>query len=258
MNDAMYIAATGMQAQQTHVNVIANNVANVSTLGFKRSRVNFQDLVQRETPVNGRDGDDIRSPGLNPLGVTVGAIVKQFSAGDIRRTDNPMDIAIQGEGFLEVLQSSGDVAYVRGGSLNVNADGLLATAEGFVLKQRIQVPANTRTLTITEDGQVSAIDANGKDWQLGRLELVTFANPQGLAALGDSAYQATRAAGEPLTAVPGDAGAGRIAQGQLESSNVKLVDEMVQLMLAQRAYEMSVKVVQAADELAGMTNGLRK
>ncbi len=259
MNDAMYIAATGMKAQQTQLNVIANNVANVNTSGFKRSRVNFLDLVQRENGAAApADLAELQAQAAAGAGVNVGAVSRQFSPGDIKSTGNPMDLAIQGEGFFEVLLADGSTAYSRGGSLQVNADNLLVTAEGHVLKQRIQIPADMRSLSISPEGEVVAKDAKSKEWNLGRLELVTFASPAGLVALGDNVYRSGPASGEPLTALPGEAGAGRLAQGQLESSNVKLIDEMVQMMVAQRAYEMNVKVIQAADEVAGLTNNMRK
>jgi flagellar basal-body rod protein FlgG len=259
MNDAMYIAATGMKAQQTHLNVIANNVANVNTSGFKRSRVNFLDLVQRENSANAlAEAAELSAQPSGGAGVNVGTVSRQFAPGDIKTTGNPMDVAIQGEGFFEVVLPDGGTGYSRGGSLQVNADNLLVTAEGHVLKQRLQIPAETRGLTISAEGEVVAKDAKSKDWNLGRMELVTFANPSGLVALGDNVYRSGPASGEPLGAMPGEAGAGRLAQGQLESSNVKLIDEMVQMMVAQRAYEMNVKVIQAADEIAGMTNNLRK
>ncbi|RQO63587.1 flagellar basal-body rod protein FlgG [Paucibacter sp. KBW04] len=256
MNDALYIAATGMQAQQTQLNVIANNVANVNTTGFKRSSVNFHDLVQREgQPADGRES--VLSPAMS-AGVSIGSQLRMFAAGDLKRTESPMDLAIQGNGFIEVLSPDGSTAYSRGGTLQVNADNLLSTSEGFVLKQRIQVPTDVKSLTVGQDGQVVSVDSKGHELNLGRLDVITFANSGALTAAGDNVFRANALAGEPVAGTPGDAGAGRLMQGYLENSNVKLVDEMVQLMVAQRAYEMNVKVIQAADEIAGMTNNLRK
>lgn len=257
MNDAMYIAATGMQAQQTQLTVIANNVANVNTSGFKRSSVSFHDLVNTEAaaPI---DSAPSRAALHASAGVAAGTAIRQFAAGDLKHTGNPLDVAIQGSGFIEVLLADGSTAYSRGGTLHVNADNLLATAEGHVLKQRIQMPADARSFAIDADGQVSATDGLSKEWSLGRIDLVTFANPSALTAMGDNVYRPSAEAGDALVANPGEGGAGRLVQGQLESSNVKLTDEMVQLMVAQRAYEMNVKVIQAADEIAGMTNNLRK
>lgn len=257
MNDAMYIAATGMQAQQTQITVIANNVANVNTSGFKRSSVSFHDLVNTEAAVP-LDSAPSRAALHASAGVAAGAATRQFAAGDLKHTGNPLDVAIQGSGFIEVLLADGSTGYSRGGTLHVNADNLLATAEGHVLKQRIQMPADARSFAIAADGQVTATDGQSKEWSLGRIDLVTFANPAALAAMGDNVYRLSAEAGDALVATPGEAGAGRLVQGQVESSNVKLTDEMVQLMVAQRAYEMNVKVIQAADEIAGMTNNLRK
>lgn len=258
MNDALYIAATGMQAQQTQVNVIANNVANVNTAGFKRSSVNFHDLVHTEAMASSADRELARAGAPTGAGVAIGTVSKQFAAGDLKHTGNPMDVAVQGAGFIEVLLGDGSTGYSRGGTLQVNADGLLTTAEGYVLKQRIQMPTDARSFSVANDGQVTASDGKARDWSLGRIDLVTFASPSALTAMGDNVYRAPPQAGDALVATPGEGGAGRIVQGQLEASNVKLIDEMVQLMVAQRAYEMNVKVIQAADDIAGLTNNLRK
>jgi flagellar basal-body rod protein FlgG len=259
MNDALYIAATGMQAQQTQLNVIANNVANVNTAGFKRSSVNFHDLVHTQAAAaSAVDNELARAGSLTGAGVAIGTVSKQFAAGDLKQTGSAMDVAIQGNGFIEVVLGDGSTGYSRGGTLHVNADNLLATAEGYVLKQRIQMPTDARSLSLATDGQVTASDGKSRDWSLGRIDLVTFANPSALSAMGDNLYRAPAQAGDPLVATPGEGGAGRLMQGQLEASNVKLIDEMVQLMVAQRAYEMNVKMIQAADEVASLTNNLRK
>lgn len=259
MNDAMYIAATGMQAQQTQLDVIANNVANVSTPGFKRGSVNFSDLVHRAATDGAPDAATAQPlPGLSGAGVAIGAVGKQFAPGDLTRTGNAMDLAIQGAGFIEVLLPDGSTGYSRGGTLQINADRMLSTVDGYVLKQRIQVPTGATGVTIAATGEVTAADAHGASRSLGRIDLVTFANPAALLAQGDNVYRAAPDAGDALVAVPGEAGAGNLAQGQLEQSNVKLVDEMVQLMVAQRAYEMNVKVIQAADDIASMVNNIRK
>lgn len=258
MNDALYIAATGMQAQQTQVNVIANNVANVNTSGFKRSSVNFHDLVHTEAALSPAGTELARAGALTGAGVAIGTVSKQFAAGELKHTGNPMDVAVQGNGFIEVLLGDGSTGYSRGGTLHVNADGLLTTAEGYVLKQRIQMPTDARSFSVGSDGQVTASDGRARDWSLGRIDLVTFASPSALTAMGDNVYRAPPQAGDALVATPGEGGAGRLMQGQLEASNVKLIDEMVQLMVAQRAYEMNVKVIQAADDIASLTNNLRK
>ncbi len=260
MNDALYIAATGMQAQQAALDVIANNVANVNTTAFKRGRVSFADLVNRAAADDGTElaSTAKASTAAQAAGVVIGAVSKQFSAGELRKSDDPMHLAIQGEGFLEVTLPDGSSAYMRGAGLVVNAEHLLATREGLALKQRVQVGNDLQQLAVAPDGQVTAKDDKGREWNLGRLELTMFANPTGLTPLGDNLYRAAGPAGEALVASPGESGAGRMALGFEEASNVKLVDEILQMMVAQRAYEMNVKVIQAADEIAGMVNNLRK
>lgn len=257
MNDALYVAATGMKAQHAQLEVIANNVANVNTPAFKRASVRFSDLVSQSP--TGPEAAALPERTLQTLaGVGVAGVQRQFSPAELRRTGDPMSLAVQGEGFIEVLQADGTTAYLRGATLQINGDRLLASADGHVLRQRIHVPQDATGVSIAADGQVSARDDKGREWGLGRLELALFSNPGALAPLGENLFRATPSAGEPLILPPSEGGAGRLMQGYQEASNVKLVDEMVQLMVAQRAYEMSVKVVQAADEMAGLTNNLRK
>jgi flagellar basal-body rod protein FlgG len=256
MNDALYIAATGMQAHQAQVDAVANNVANVNTPGFKRVRVSFQDVVQQTQ--NGTARVASGAAVADGAGVSLQSLSRQFEAGELKRTDSAMDLAIQGAGFFEVVGADGASAFVRGGTLSIGPDGYLGLGEGYQLKQRIQVPNDVRSITINPDGEVFGDDGRTKERALGRIDLVTFANPRALQALGANLYRATPQAGDPLFAPASEGGAGRIVQGQLEQSNVKLIDEMVQMMVAQRAYEMNVKVIQAADEIAAMTNNLRK
>lgn len=258
MNDALYVAATGMRAQTAQLDAIANNVANMATPGYKRATVRFGDLVA-PSPV----GDPMAAASADNLptalaGVTVQSLMRHFAPGDLRRSDDRMQLAIQGDGFLEVQLADGSTAYWRGGRLEVNADRLLTTADGQVLRQRIQVPPEVTQVQVGEDGQVLAQDEAGRRWSLGRLELTVFAQPGALRALGQGLWQAQPAAGDAQSLTAGEDGAGTLKQGYIEGSNVQLGDEMVQLMVAQRAYEMSVKVMQAADEVAAMTNNLRK
>jgi len=262
MFDALAIAATGMQAQQQHVETIANNLVNANTTAFKKGRVSFSELLTRGAASPGV-GDEGRAGAaamstMMPAGVGVVAVGKVFEQGELKKTGSPMDLAIEGEGFLEVTLPGGESAFTRGGTLQVK-DGVLLTAAGHALKRSITVPADTRSLSINADGRVMATTASQKDAiELDQLELVRFANPAMLAAQGDSLYRPTDAAGQPVPSRPGEEGAGTFAQGFLESSNVKMVDEVVGLMMAQRAYEASVKLIQAADEMAGMVNNLRK
>jgi flagellar basal-body rod protein FlgG len=263
MNDAMYIAATGIQAQKTLLDVVANNVANINTPGFKRASLQFHDLMVAPSAQAAQDG--MATVAAEPeaalrmaAGVAVSSIGKQFDGGELKPTGSAMDLAIKGPGFFEVTLPDGGVAYSRGGTLQINAEGLLATIEGHALKQRIQVPADAKALTIAADGQVQMQATSGHVQSLGRIDLIQFANPSALQPIGDKLYQASAGTGEALVLPAAEGGAGSFAQGYLESSNVKLVDEMVHLMMAQRAYEMNVKVMQAADELASLTNNLRK
>lgn len=253
MNDALYIAATGMKAQTAQLDSIANNVANASTPGFKRSSLRFGDLMATglAAPV---DGDLLASP----AGVKIANVQRSFAAGELRKTDDTMALAIQGDGFLEVQLPDGSPAFVRSARLEISADRMLTTSEGLQLRQHIHVPTDVQRIAVAEDGQVQGVDDAGRTTSLGRIDVAVFASPSGLNPAGDGLWLASARSGEAVVSAAGEAGAGRLKQGYQESSNVQLVEEMVQLMVAQRAYEMSVKVMQAADEVAGMTNNLRK
>ncbi|HVZ46130.1 MAG TPA: flagellar basal-body rod protein FlgG [Ramlibacter sp.] len=265
MFDALAIGATGMQAQQTNVETIANNLANVNTVGFKKARVGFADLMVREAAaVAAPNADDLRAGALAAAprmgaGVAVASTAKVFDAAEEKKTDSPLDLAIRGDGFVEVTMPDGSSAFTRGGTLKVNKDGLLATAAGYPLKASIAIPDNAQSLVIGGDGRVQVrLPNQANAVEVGRIELVRFASPGLLAALGDNLYRASPGSGEPIPVRPGEDGAATFAQGFLEGSNVKMVDEMVNLMLAQGAYGACVKVVQAADEMLGLVNNLRK
>jgi flagellar basal-body rod protein FlgG len=259
MIDALYIGATGMAAQQTAVDTISNNLANVNTSAYKKSRVSFEDMVYRSL-VSKNILESVDQPdSKRGSGVAVTGVGKLFTLGDLKQTDNVFDVAIKGQGFLEVLMPDGNVAFTRAGTLEINRDGLLAAPGGNPLKQMIRVPPDTTQLTIDANGMVRAIVPNEKDAvELGQLELAMFPNPAGLNPAGDNLYLATDASGVASFSKPGEDGTGLLAQGYLEASNVKLVDEMVSLMLAQRAYEVNAKVVQAADDMLAMSNNLRR
>lgn len=265
MFDALSIGATGMQAQQLSVETIANNLANVNTVGFKKGRIDFADLMVRESAnAPSPSVEDLRVGVLAGTarlgaGVAVSSLAKVFDMGDLKKTDSQFDLAIQGEGFLEVTLPDGSAAFTRAGTLKVNKDGMLATFAGHALKPAIAVPDKAEALIIGRDGRVQVRLQNQPDLvELGQLELVRFNGAGMLTALGDNLYRASDASGDPISLRPGEEGTGTLAQGYLEASNVKMVDEMVNLMLAQRAYEASVKVVQAADEMLGLVNNLRK
>lgn len=264
MFDALYIGATGMQAQQFNIDTIANNLANVNTTGYKKGRINFSDLMVRDTSRMAALGNDAASGLLSPssrlgAGVGIASLAKMFDMGDLKKTDSAFDVTIQGEGFIEVVMPDGSRAYTRGGTLKMNKDGQLATQAGFPLKPGIVIPDNTQTLIIQPDGRVQAKVGNqATPTDIGVLELVRFNSPQGLLAQGDNLYRSSEASGDAIAAKPGEDGVGALSQGYLEGSNVKLVEEMVNLMIGQRVYEANVKVVQASDEMLGMINGLRK
>lgn len=254
MNDALYIAATGMKSQTAQIDAIANNVANASTPGYKRSQLRFGDLMV-VSPVGTAESGNAAA---TPAGVVLAGELRSFASGELRRVDDTMAVAIQGEGFLELTLPDGSAVYARGGHLELNAERLLTAADGLALKPRIHVPSDMQQLQIRADGEVLGMDEQGRSTSLGRLDLVSFARPAGLAPMGNGLWRATASSGEAITAPAGEAGTGRLQQGYQEASNVQLVEEMVLLMAAQRAYEMNVKVIQAADEIASMTNNLRK
>jgi flagellar basal-body rod protein FlgG len=257
MFDALYIGATGMQAQQSHVDAIANNLANVNTPGFKKNRVSFSDLVVSGVAA-GQQGLTVAG-GVAGAGVRIASVAKVFEGGELKKTDAPLDLAILGDGFLELAMSDGTRAYARGGTLKVNADGQLANHTGIPLKPGISIPDNAEALLISSGGRVQVrLPGQTVPADVGQLEVVRFPNTQGLAAQGANVYRATESSGEPIGGRAGEDGIGALAQGFLESSNVKLVEEMVDLMVAQRAYEASVKLVQATDDMLAMVNALRK
>jgi flagellar basal-body rod protein FlgG len=265
MQDALQIAATGMQAQQLHVDTIANNLANVATTGFKRARVSFHDLVTRVADASIASSAPTESSGsLSAMshagvGVSVASVSRHFDGGELRQTESMYDLAIAGEGFVEVAMPDGTRAFTRGGVLRVNGDGLLATGSGQPLAGAIAVPDNMETLLIDAEGRVQAkVHGQSRPVDLGMLSLVRFMAPGALAVGGDGLYRPTEQSGEAIGGRAGEDGLGVFRQAHLEGSNVKMVDEMVGLMVAQRAYEASVNVARAADEMLGMVNNLRK
>jgi flagellar basal-body rod protein FlgG len=259
MIEAIYIGATGMNAHQTAVDVISNNLTNVNTTAYKKGRVTFEDLMYRTAASRDLLDTVLSSQGKSGIGTAIGSVSKSFTLGELKKTENALDVAINGAGFLEVSLPDGNSAFTRAGALEVTSEGLLAVSGGHPLKPMIRVPAETRELFIDQDGRVRArLAPNTVPEEIGRIELVNFVNPGGLNPVGENLYLATERSGESLFAKPGEDGTGLLAQGFLESSNVSLVEEMVNLVMAQRAYEMSTKVVQAADEIMAMSNNLRR
>jgi flagellar basal-body rod protein FlgG len=262
MSRALSIAASGMQAQALNIDVISNNIANVSTTGFKRSRADFQDLLYqnlRPAGATSASGSQI------PTGIQLGqgtrpvATQKLFIQGDYQLTENQLDMAIEGDGFFQITQPNGEIAYTRSGAFKLNSDGNVVTSDGFELEPAISVPQDAVSITVGTDGTVSILQANEfEPVEIGAIELARFANPAGLSSIGRNLYLQTGASGEAITGTPGEDGIGTISQGYLEMSNVSVVDEMVNMITAQRAYEINSKSIQAADEMLQMANNLKR
>jgi flagellar basal-body rod protein FlgG len=257
MIDALYIGATGMQAQQQHVDVIANNLANVNTSGFKKNRVLFQDAYYRAQQLSA--SGDANQAILLGMGTLIASNNKSFLQGDVKATESPLDLAIRGNGFFEVLLPDGSSAYTRHGALKVNENGVLATVSGYELKQQIEIPVDSIEVVIDASGKVSSRTSKDNALaEIGQIELSSFSNSEGLKPVGDNLFTVTDSAGQLAVSKPGEDGLGTLAQGYLEGSNVKLSEEMVNLVLAQRAYELSAKVIQASDEMLSISNNLRR
>jgi len=250
---SLYTSATGMDAQQLRMDTIAHNLANTSTTGFKRVRAEFEDLLSETLRTAGPPdprGGNAPSPLQVGLGVRTGATTRTFGQGELLTTNRPLDVAIEGAGFFRVQRASGDAAYTRAGNFNLDATGRLVTTHGEVVEPGITVPKDTEELTIRRDGTVLAKVANTTDpVELGQIELYTFANPGGLSSLGSNLFQETPGSGEALRQKPGEQGAGALTQGYLEGANVKAVEEMIDMIATQRAYELNSKVIQTADQM---------
>jgi len=259
---AMNTAATGMMAQQTNVEVISNNIANQNTTGFKSQRAEFQDLLYQTARRGGATSSDTGT--IVPEGVQVGLGVKTAAVnrittqGNLLQTSNPLDLAIQGRGFFQILQPDGTTAYTRDGSFAMSPTGEIVTADGFVVQPGITIPQNTISVTINANGQVQALVAGQTTPQIvGQLQLANFPNEAGLEALGNNLLLETPASGQPTTGNPGATGFGSLNQGMLESSNVDIVSEITNLITAQRAYEMNSKVIQSTDQMLQTLNQIQ-
>ncbi len=250
---SLWIAKTGLDAQQMQLDVIANNLANVSTNGFKRSRAVFEDLLYqtlRQPGAQSSQSSQLPSGLQLGTGVRPVATEKIFTQGNLQQTGNPLDLAIRGNGFLQVLQPDGSTAYTRDGAFQVDAQGVLVTASGFPVQPQITIPANVQSITIGQDGTVSVQQAGAaKPTQVGTIQLVGFVNPAGLQSAGENLYQETAASGSPSASTPGTNGLGRLSQGFLETSNVNVVEELVSMIQAQRAYEINSKAITTSDQM---------
>jgi flagellar basal-body rod protein FlgG len=253
MYPALWIAKTGLDAEQTRMSVIANNLANVNTTGFKRERAVFEDLMYqniRQSGANSTEDTTLPSGLYLGTGVRTVATQKLHSQGNLVQTGNSLDVAVQGNGYFQVTHPDGSIVYSRDGSFGMDSSGQLVTQNGYQLEPTITVPPNTLSLTIGSDGTVSAtIAGNTAPTQIGSITLAQFTNPSGLEAIGDNLYRETAASGSPQVETPGQNGAGTLAQGSLESSNVNVVEELVNMIETQRAYEMNSKAISTTDNM---------
>ncbi|MBI5491372.1 MAG: flagellar basal-body rod protein FlgG [Deltaproteobacteria bacterium] len=259
---ALWTASTGMEAQQLNIDIIAHNLANVNTTGFKKSRADYQDLLYQEIKSAGASS----SPStMVPTGIQVGQGVrtvsteKVFNQGNFKQTDNPLDLAVEGEGFFQVTRPDGTPSYTRTGEFKVDRDGRLVTSDGYVVEPQITIPSDALTVTISADGIVSVTQPGvTTPTQVGNIELARFVNPSGLQANGKNLYTPTAASGDATTGAPGAEGLGTLAQGFLEMSNVSVVEEMVNMIAAQRAYEINSKSIQTTDEMLQTANAMKR
>ena len=260
MMRSLWSAATGMIAQQLNIDTISNNLANVNTIGFKKSRAEFEDLIYQSHKIAGSiTQGDVRVPtGIQVgLGVRPTTVHKFFSQGDYQNTSNPLDMAIEGDGFFQVMVGD-EVAYTRAGAFKLNQDGTVVSANGYVLQPEFTVPAETKHISITEGGTITALDANGEELATADIPLYTFINPAGLEARGKNLYTPTEASGEATEGEPGVDNTGTIAQGFLEMSNVEVVEEMVGMIVGQRAYEVNSKAIQTSDQMLQIAVQLKR
>ena len=262
MIPALYSASSGMQAQQLNLDTIANNLANVNTTGFKKTRVDFQDLLYQTFRAPGLSGSQ---GNIIPTGIQVGlgarpvATQRIFSQGDFQQTENPLDLVIEGDGFFQVQRPDGTTGFTRAGAFKKDGTGRLVTSDGSVLTPNIVIPADAKNITIGSDGTVSVAIAGAAAGQtLGTIQIAQFVNPGGLLSVGRNLFVPTAASGAATIGTPGTAGFGTLSQGFLELANVKVVDEMVNMITSQRAYEANSKAIQTADEMLSISNSLRR
>jgi len=262
MQRSLFIAATGMEAQRLNIDVISNNLANVNTTGFKKSRADFQELLYqgiKSAGASSAEGAELPSGIQVGLGVKPAAVQKMFQQGDFVSTGNSLDMVIEGQGFFQITKPDGEIAYTRAGALKLDSQGKIVNSDGYALEPAITIPANTLQITITQDGTVSALQAgNSAPTQVGQIQLAQFINPGGLNAIGKNMFLPTAASGEATAGNPGTDGLGTINQGFLELSNVNIVEEMVNMIVSQRAYEINSKVVQSSDEMLATANNIKR
>jgi flagellar basal-body rod protein FlgG len=258
---SLFTAATGMEAQQLRMDVISNNLANASTIAFKKNRPEFEDMLAetiRGATTATPNGGSNPAPMEVGLGVRTGATTRSLGQGDVNITNNPLDLAIEGSGYFRVQRPNGVLAYTRAGNFRVDATGRIVTQHGELLEPGITIPPDTISLAIKADGTVQATVAGRQQpTDLGQIEVYTFTNAAGLSGLGYNLFAQNAVSGDAVRARPGEQGAGTIAQGQLEASNVKAVEEMIDMIACQRAYEMNSKVIQTADQMLQRLTSIR-
>lgn len=253
MNAALWAAKTGLDAQQTEMAVISNNLANVNTTGFKQDRAVFEDLLyQNQTQAGANTSQTTQSPSGMSIGtgVQVVATEKDYSQGSLTQTGNPLDVAIQGQGFFQIQMPDGTLAYTRDGTFQTNAQGQLVNSSGYLVQPGITIPQGAQSVTIGSDGTVSVtLAGQSAATQIGQIQLANFINPPGLQPIGQNLLTQTAASGSPQTGSPGTNGVGTLAQGELEGSNVNVVEELVNMIQTQRAYEMNSKAISTVDQM---------
>lgn len=260
MMRSLWTAATGMIAQQLNIDVISNNLANVNTIGFKKNRAEFEDLMYQNMKVAGaltQDGRRIPTGMEVGMGVRPTTVHKFFSQGDYQNTGNPLDLAIEGDGFFQV-EVNGELAYTRAGAFKLNDEGTVVTANGYVLQPEFAVPPETTNIVVSENGHMAALDRNGEELAAVDIPVYTFTNPAGLQSAGRNLYYQSEASGEAVEGVPGTDNVGTMTQGFLEMSNVEIVDEMVNMIVGQRAYEANSKAITTSDSMLGIANQLKR
>ncbi|MEW6720395.1 MAG: flagellar basal-body rod protein FlgG [Thermodesulfobacteriota bacterium] len=257
---SLYTAATGMEAQRLNIDVVANNLANVNTTGYKRSRADFQDLIYQtisEPGATSAEGMEIPSGIQVGLGVRTVAVQKMFEQGDFSATGNPLDLVIEGDGFFQVTKPDGEIGYTRAGAFKLDSQGRIVTSDGYPVEPSLTIPSDATSITVGTDGKITVTQAgSGTPSEVGQIALARFSNPAGLRSLGKNLFAPTESSGEAITANPGADGMGTIGQGFLEMSNVNVVEEMVNMIVSQRAYEINSKAVTASDEMLQVINNL--
>ena len=259
MNPALWISKTGLDAQQRDISVISNNLANASTVGFKKSRAIFEDLLyQNVNQPGGQSAQDVELPNglMLGAGTKVVATQKSHTQGNVQTTDNSLDVMINGKGFFQVLMPDGTLSYTRNGQFSVNEEGTMVTSgNGYPIEPQIQVPEDAISLSISQEGEVTVRQpGNADNAVIGQMNLASFINPAGLEPVGQNLYKETAVSGAPLESVPGVDGIGTLRQGMLETSNVNVTEELVNLIEAQRGYEMNSKVISSVDQMLSYVN----